>query len=51
MTTPICIKVGHNSDNCSPIIVPVTTPTATVMVYPLDHLLANVIFEIISFYT
>src|SRR5699024_2741219 len=39
---PICINVGHNNDNCNPIIVPVTTPTATVIVYPFDHRLANV---------
>src|SRR5699024_1064229 len=29
---PICINVGHNNDSCNPIIVPVTTPTATVIV-------------------
>src|SRR5699024_12481258 len=29
---PNCINDGHNNDNCSPIIVPVTTPTATVIV-------------------
>ena len=30
-----CIKFGHSRLNCKPIIVPVTTPTATVITNPL----------------
>ena len=41
---PIFINVGQTSESCNPIIVPVTTPTATVIVYPFDQRFANAIY-------
>ena len=45
----IFINVGQTSESCNPIIVPVTTPTATVIVYPFDQRFANAIYLDLSF--